>query len=155
MSLELYNQSNERAEHKNQLVQKVQSLGLKQDEYMVISSAAMELLGCDRVSGDIDILVTEDVYDALVTSSREKGLEEVESSGLKMLNGNGFNIFYDLVVGVGTEKEVRYLDYYQPVKSSEGVMCMSLSDVMEYKERRGKEKDINDVRLINEELNES
>jgi hypothetical protein len=130
------------------LYDRVRSLGLPQDEIVVISSGVVEVVvGPDvRRAADIDLAVTEDVYRYL---REQPGVEEVvhPETGEHRLQGN------DIDVGLGWRGANRTMEQLQADGfTSNGVNFASLPTVYEYKQGRGEPKDHRDLEIIRNHL---
>lgn len=113
------------------------------DEYVVISGAALVLLGVKEETKDIDISVTEDYYEYL-EKNYECKLEKYDDK-------NDVNIYYiDDVINFSTNY---YSDSEDDFVIINGVKVQSIPAISKLKETLNREKDIKDLKLIDEFLN--
>ncbi len=122
-------------------------LELPDGEYMVMGSGILGALGI-RPARDADIVVSARVYEKL----KELGWTErtyksgsIEQIGLE--NGP-FQVFYDWTDDDGVVKSVEEL--LESADIVEGVAYNSLDKLSAYKLRRGQDKDLRDLELINQ-----
>ena len=131
----------------NSIGDRVKMLGLPLDQLIVIGSGILDVLGIRRAS-DVDILVTREVFKNLSSDATWKS-DKAESGSLR-LSKNDYEVFYDWS-DTGSE----YPDFDDLVSYTteiEGVRYVSLDYLRERKLSRGWEKDLGDVRLIDEYL---
>lgn len=127
------------------IYQKVKSLKLPKDKYVVFAGSALEGYGI-RKSKDIDIVVTKDVYQKL---KNKEWKEVVEPSGHKVLKkgifGIGNNFHYN---GYRTSTE----NLIKTANIIKGVPFADLKEVIKFKKVANRDKDKKDVELINQHL---
>jgi len=125
------------------IIQKIKELNLPNDQYVVIGSGTMSVLGI-REANDIDMSVTEELFRKL----KETGeWEELEKYGRPFLKKDVFDINKHL----GWEK---YSTTIQEANKSalfiEGIPFMNLDELIKFKYAMGREKDLKDIELIKE-----
>jgi predicted nucleotidyltransferase len=133
----------------NRIVSIVQSLNFPYGKYAVTAGSALELYGI-RVSGDIDILVTSDVYAEIQKDN--SFWQEIEKHGYLFLIAEKEGV--EIEVGA----YMHHWEEYQPeakeicmrAKDIQGVPCVALDDLIAIKKAMGREKDLRDVALIEE-----
>ena len=127
------------------IFQKVKNLNLPKDKYTVFGGGVLEALKI-RKRGDIDLVVTQDVYADL----KEKGWREiVRLDGTKSLKENNFDIAVNLNCG-GYKAPTKYL--LEKSTIIEGVPFVNLEEIIKFKKCRNSKKDRNDIKLIKEYL---
>jgi hypothetical protein len=131
---------------KNDIFDQVQSLNLPLGKYAVIGSGVMSAYGI-RTHRDIDLVVTQDLYKEL----KKRGWQT------KQINSD----FEVVISGIAeASPKMVTLDKYQPNIESliynadiiDGVAFTKLGDVVDFKKALGREKDINDILLIEDFL---
>lgn len=118
---------------------KVQGLNLPAGSYMVVGSGIMNVLGI-RESEDIDLLVSEKTFSVIV--SRGWRAETLKDGTIKLTDG-----VFDCVrdwYGKSFEEMINRAEYI------DDLAYMRLNDVCEWKQALGRQKDIADLRLIEE-----
>ena len=109
---------------------------------MVVGSGAMAARGI-RDAGDVDVLVTQDVFDSL-----ERGGDwrlEIRSDGQKVIKRGICEICTDFTCG-------RYQpDSGEMIQNADiinGIPFMKLDELVKFKTELGREKDLKDIELI-------
>lgn len=124
------------------IINQVKSLNLPLGQYVVVGSGAMSVHGI-RPHKDIDLLVTQELYDEL----KRRGWEETEvKPGFLVVKQN------DVEASVG----MMTLEKYQPnvhevIAQAEiihGVAFAQLKEIIAFKTEKGREKDLHDIKLI-------
>jgi|SRR3989344_1073991 len=128
------------------IFKEVKNLNLPFGKYVVVGSGPLVARGI-RDFKDIDILVTEDLYEKL--SQEEGWIVGSGEAGRKVLMKNIFEI-----------DKVFWCKDYRPdteelIKNAEiinGIPFLQLPEVVKFKKTLGREKDFNDIKLIDEYL---
>jgi len=120
------------------VAKKISELNLPESSYIVVGSGILGALGI-RESSDIDLVVTQEVYDHFESLGWEKGLWGNKVVFQKDMFDIGLDWYGE------TAQEV--LKRAQVVN---GVPYLSLDEVYEWKKRNGREKDLRDLILIDE-----
>lgn len=127
------------------IIQKIKELNLPKDQYVVICSGIMDVLGI-RKANDIDLAVTKSLHQKL----RDTGeWEEFEEYGKIFLKKDVFEINGELnweKYNTTTEEAIR------TSLIIEGIPFLNLEETIKLKIASGREKDIRDVELIREYL---
>lgn len=127
------------------IFQKVLSLNLPKDKYTVFGGGVLEALKI-RKKGDVDLVVTQDVYVDL----KEKGWREITRlDGTKSLKKNNFDIAENLNCG-GYKAATKYL--LKKSTTIKGVPFVNLKEIIKFKKSRNSKKDKNDIKLIEQHL---
>ncbi len=120
------------------LKQKITELNLPINSYIVVGSGILGALGI-RESGDVDLVVTDEAYNAIEKLGWKRGLW----GEIIVFQHEVFDISNDWY-GKSAED---LLPYAQVVDQ---VPYLSLDDVYEWKKQRAQEKDIHDLKLIDD-----
>jgi len=130
------------------IFEEVKSLNFPLGGYLVLGSGPMAARGI-RGYKDIDILVTQKLYDKLV----EQGWKAVEINGVnekfEVLKNGKFEI--DKKINCGNYNP----DIETLIKNAEiinGVPFLPLNELIKFKTALGREKDFQDIKLIKEYL---
>lgn len=119
--------------------QKIAGLNLPQNSYIVVGSGILGALGI-RESNDIDLIVTEQAYRYVETLGWEK-----DSWG-----GNTV-VFKKDVFDIGNDWYGKTAeDLLQHAEIVDEVPYLSLNDVYEWKKTKARDKDLRDLKLIDE-----
>lgn len=114
-------------------------LNLPRDEYAIYGSGPLGIRDI-RDSRDLDVVVTDSLYKKLK-------LELLEEEPGKLSAGEGVDIFSGELSKIKNFNEV--------IKRSEeikGLKFVLLADIIEWKQARGREKDLRDIKLIEKYL---
>lgn len=116
--------------------QKVKELNLPENSYVIVGSGILGALGI-RESRDIDIIVSQDVYEKF----EAKGWAHDSWPDQETLTQDVFELGVHWYGKKADEllEDAQYID---------GVPFLSLDDVYEWKKKLGREKDLNDLKLI-------
>jgi 8-oxo-dGTP diphosphatase len=128
------------------IIQKIKELNLPNDQYVVIGSGTMDVLGI-REARDIDISVTRELFGKLQKSLE---WEEYEKYGRIFLKKDIFEINDQLNwdnYNTTTEEAI------SSAITIEDIPFMNLGELIKFKTALGREKDFNDIKLINKYLN--
>jgi len=123
--------------------QKIQSLDLPENSFVVVGSGIMGALGI-RESNDIDMIISQEVFDDL----ERKGWDHDNWPDQIVLK----NDVFDLGVHWMNEKVE---DLIKKATIIDDIPYLSLTDLLTWKIARSRPKDILDVQLINDYLNEN
>jgi hypothetical protein len=120
------------------IAEKVKALELPDGQYVVIDSGSMEALGLIHAGSDVDLAVSEAVFQDL----RAQGWELHEGHGGKEVLRQGD---YDVGIGYGQwSLEELLADAFV----IDGVPFMNLEKVLEWKKAARRQKDMNHIALI-------
>lgn len=113
------------------IIEKIKSLNLPENKYVVIGSGTLAALGI-RDANDIDISVTHELLNQLndVKDWKEKGVD-IQA---ELLNGN---------YSVSTEELIKSAIII------DGIRFMNLDELIRFKKAMGRDKDLQDIELIN------
>lgn len=115
----------------------IERLHLAQSDYVVIGGSVMELFGI-RDTNDVDLVVSQEVYDDL----QQKGWKEfVHDDGKRLLTKHGYRIMLQWM-----GRDLGALQANATVK--DGIVLMSLDDLIECKVQLGRKKDLQDVAAL-------
>jgi len=131
------------------ILEKINSLGLPSKQFVVMGGAVLELKGI-RKAGDIDIIVTDELFETLKKNPAWTYVSEVGSLGnvqVESLENHAGVSVYRRIYGGGTiDFFLKNPDKYEEI---EGVYFASLSNLLEIKSGSwNREKDKRDVELI-------
>lgn len=140
---------------KEKLFEKIESLGFDKNDFIILGSGIMQAKEI-RCIGDLDILVKEELFDKLKASGGWEYKRE-EFSGVErdvLLRGD-VEIHNDFWIDK-SDSEVRK-DFNHFIKDGKtelihGINFISLKYLLFIKSLWGRQKDLNDVRLIEEYL---
>ena len=125
------------------IIEKIKELNLPKDQYVVIGSGVMDILGIRRAN-DIDLSVTKELHQKL----RETGKwEEYENYGKIFLKKDVFEINGELnwdKYKTTTEEAIKTAFLI------DGIPFMNIEELLKFKMASGGEKDFKDVELIKE-----
>lgn len=116
---------------------RLRALDLPKEGYIVISGAAMELMGM-RETNDVDMVVNKTVYNALLDKHWK---EFVLDDGKKVLSHHGYKVMMHWM-GHSLSHLKRH------AQEIDGIPVMSLNDLIECKKKMGRKKDRQDLQLI-------
>ncbi|MBI2326246.1 hypothetical protein HYU91_02555 [Candidatus Collierbacteria bacterium] len=130
------------------IFEKINSLNLPPSEFVVIGGSALECYGI-RESGDVDLCITLDLYNLLVNSG---WVEENKPNGSKIIHpklDTSFELGLDWSYGDYHATHAELITRSSLIRS---LNVASLNDILAYKKELGREKDQEDIRLINDYL---
>jgi high affinity sulfate transporter 1 len=119
-------------------VEMVKRLQLKPDSYVVIGGAVMEALHL-RETGDVDLVVSDDVYSYFRDEQHWK--EYVQDNGKKILSHGGYNIMHAWMGKTFSKLKHNALEI-------DGVSFMSVKELIDAKRHLARKKDISDIELL-------
>lgn len=126
----------------SEIITKVKSLKFPTGSYVVFGACPMALAGL-REAGDIDMLVTKELFDSLKVQG---WVELVKSSNDKPLTKDDLEVHYKWDFSSYQPTLVQLLDTATVV---DGVPFASLQEVREWKLSSARPNDLEDVKLIN------
>lgn len=118
--------------------QKILGLKLPENSFIVVGSGILNALGI-RESNDIDMIVTQDVFDSLECA----GWEHDTWADQTVLKNDVFDLGLHWM-------NVKIEKLLQRATVVEGIPYLSLSDLLSWKIERARPKDILDIELIND-----
>lgn len=137
------------------IADRVKSLNLPLDQVIVAGSAILDILDI-RQSHDIDLIVTPQVFNTL--KNQPGAVSEVTATGNRIITNAPTGEVVESWLNwrdYRTGEDI-YFDRLKTVTSTiDGVMCLSLPYVREWKVGRGREKDLADVVLIDNYLEQT
>ena len=118
------------------IIERLKLLNYARSEYWVVAGSAMVLHGLKDTANDIDLGCTKCLADAL------------ESCGCRTL------VLDDGTRKISVAEDVEIFEgwLFDNVVIIEGIPVISLNGLLEMKKRLGREKDIEDIKLIEEAL---
>lgn len=128
----------------------LKELGLPLGQYAITGSGPMGIRNLKEI-GDIDILVTEELWAELAKKYRvvdENGIRSVQFPG-GIIEAFGVDSFYSF------EKTLEDPTFKERIENAElidGLPFESLKHVLYYKNKMGRDKDLRDIELIQEYL---
>ena len=126
--------------NKKEIIETLKKYNFDNDKYLVISGAAMVLLGIKETTSDIDIAVTDDYYDYLLKNI-SCTFDRVNEYGMASYS-------IDNVIDFCTT-------YYDNNKCFVGdIPVQNSQKILELKVSLNREKDKKDIKLIKEYMNE-
>lgn len=127
------------------IIEKLKSLNLPSDQYVVISSGTLDVLGI-RKANDIDLSITQELHEQLRKTGEWK--EEVRYGKIFLLKED-----------IEINPDVSWKDYKTTTKELietalvvNGINFMNLEEVIKFKKALGREKDFKDIELIEDYL---
>ena len=121
------------------IIERMKSFPYEQEDYWIITGAALVLYGIRQKTHDIDLGCTERMADIL---QQQGYLHKVMDDGCRW-----FKLSEDL--------EVFENWLYDEVVRVDGLPVMSIRGIMEMKEALGRDKDLRDLQLIRNYLKEN
>lgn len=126
---------------KDEIISKVKSLGLPHGSYVVFGSCPLAAAGI-RESQDVDLLVSEELYEILV----QRGWQQIEKGpDDKPLTHDVFEVHMDWNFSSYIPTLKKLLETADMI---DGVPFASLEEVRKWKEASGRPKDQKDIALI-------
>jgi AAA+ superfamily predicted ATPase len=126
------------------IFEKIKSLNLNLGEYAVVSGGVLEARGI-RKSGDIDLLVTRKVFEQLAN----EGWEIFFKSDKFILYKDEFEVAMNCNFGEYTPDTNSII---QEADIIDGCAFESIDELIKFKQAMGREKDKNDLELLEEYL---
>lgn len=129
------------SEQRTSVLEDLRQLALPEGRYMVMGSGILDALGI-RPAEDVDLVVGDEVYESL---AQQGWSQAIASNGSPRLEQGVFQV-YDRWLD---ESEVKKLEQLLPdAQWVDGVAYNSLAKLVFYKQRRGRDKDLQDVELM-------
>lgn len=120
--------------NKKMIINTLNKYNLDKTKYIVISGAAMVLLGIKEETNDIDIATTKEYYDYLLNNYNCK---------LEFTNMNNINVYYiDNIINFS------YDNYSNDYIIKNGIHTQTINDLLAFKRAYGRDKDKKDIELI-------
>ena len=124
----------------------VKKLNLPASDFVVVSSGALSVRGL-RESNDIDIIVTQSLWDEMIQKFKvginDWGVENLQlEDNIEILNPKQ-SIF-------GNSRVVLVEDIFEKADVFDGIKFINLEHLRAIKLKLGREKDIQDVKLIDD-----
>ena len=133
------------ADGQNNIIETVRALGLPSDKYAVFGSGLMDVLGL-RSSNDIDIVVTRDLFRELYADDEWCEMKYPDDCfGLNHVSKN-IELFYESKMPLCSQVEIE--EKIRRATTITGVKFVQVSDVLAWKRALRREKDLQDVALI-------
>jgi hypothetical protein len=133
---------NEVKQHTLKKLTKLKQFGLMSGEYAVAGSAPMAIRGL-RMMNDIDLIVTKKQWDVL-----SKKYPVVHKSVTKIVLPGEIDVLSDITFPNADPQAPTIQDGIDTSENIEGYPVISFDHMLWYKERSGREKDLNDIKLI-------
>ncbi len=127
---------------------RVEALDLPQNEFVVLGSGILAALGIREV-GDIDLLVKPEFFEVLKNNGWSYEVIEIGGQPREMISKGNVQAFKDFWFD---EKIFPVEEGFKRSVTIKGVKFISLQTLLEYKKTATREKDANDVLLIEEYL---
>ena len=136
-------------ENFKKLLKNLKDLDLPEGQFVVIGSGPLAVRGM-RDTNDLDVVVTQDVWGELI----KKYPVIVNSEGINRIDfGNGIETLERNIRSIFTNSSVVPFDeIFEKPDVFEGVQFMNLNHLKKIKLKMGREKDLADVKLIDEYL---
>ena len=120
--------------NKKEIIKKLKEYNFDINNYMVISGAAMVILGLKESTHDIDIAVAKDYYDYLLNNY------DCKFDRVNEFNNKCYII--DDIINFG-------IDYYNKYnKKVNNIPVQSINDILKLKQFLNRKKDIEDIEKI-------
>lgn len=126
------------------IFKRLEELSFPLGEYVVIGSGALAARGI-REANDLDIVVTDKLLQKLINSREYK---EVIKDGRLFLENNDVDVTTKLPESYSTSLK-------EAIKTADiinGYPFLNILETIKFKKALGREKDYNDIKLINEYL---
>jgi predicted nucleotidyltransferase len=129
-----------------QVIQKIKDIGLPAGKYIVVGGSVLAVRQI-RETKDIDILVLPEVFERLSREGWTPDPEYEKKWNRRRLKRDDFEVYPDLYL----ESENRYLDVPEFIQSAdmiEGIPFQPMDHLLMAKREGTRDKDLNDVKLI-------
>ncbi len=130
----------------HELLKRVRELNLPKDKYAIFGSGPICIRGLREFSHDLDVIVINEVFDAMRNDERFV-LRKLENTS-EYLEWNGIELYKDWQPG-----EWDIGDLIRDAEVIEGLPFVEIEDVLKWKRISGRDKDIRDIKLIEDYLN--
>ena len=127
-----YNQYKDSKVNKKEFIEGLEKLGLDKAEYIILSGGSLLMRGLREKTSDYDL------------SPSKKLAEELDLKNCKT-DAGGFYVPFENV-------QMKYDDENIPFDIVDGYKCESLESVLEFKRKKRREKDLKDIKVIEEYL---
>lgn len=127
------------------IIEKLKSLNIPSDQYVVISSGTLDILGI-RKANDIDLSITKELHKNLRKTGNWK--EDIRHNKVFLLKD-------DIEINPDVSWEGYKTTTKELIKSAlvvDGINFMNLEEVVKFKKALGREKDFKDIELIEKYL---
>ncbi|MDP3991554.1 MAG: hypothetical protein Q8P66_01455 [Candidatus Colwellbacteria bacterium] len=128
------------------IIQKVKELNLPNGSYVVVGSGTLAALGI-REAQDVDLVISSEVYKKL---RQEDWKEKSHDDGSSSLVKNTYEAF--LTWDSKDTKSNLLEDLLGDAHVIDGVPFVNIKRLLEWKKRKGRDKDLTDVELIKDYL---
>jgi hypothetical protein len=117
--------------NKEQILDKLKNLNFPDEDYCVMTGAALVLYGVRQETADIDIGCTPKLFEMLLQS----GFEVMQEKSYK---------------GITIDGCIEIFENWMPEKRAfvYGIPVADILDIRKYKEQLGRDKDLRDIELI-------
>ncbi len=131
--------------NKDEIIAKIKYQNFPAGSYVVFGSGPLAAAGI-RLTRDIDIVVTDALYEEL----KQKGWQEsTKPNGDYFLGYDMFEAFTSWKFG---EYDPKFTELLANANSIDGVPFVGLQDVKKWKIESGRDRDIQDIQLIDEDM---
>jgi hypothetical protein len=130
------------------IFEEVKKLNLFDGEYIILGSGILGALGIREV-GDIDILVSEGLFNELRNKDWQYGQVEIEGRMREKLSKGIIEIFKDFWYGGQTQDAEKMIQEAQIINS---IPFLSLQELIKIKRVLARPKDMADIALIEDYL---
>lgn len=134
------------------LLKRIRGIGLPAKEFVVIGSAILEIKGI-RASGDIDIMISEDLFIKIKNDFTWKYINKKGKLGdfTEILEKDCIQLFHSIY---GEKEDFNYFfEDSSRLELIDGIYFASLSHILYIKRKWNREKDKKDIIIINNFLN--
>jgi len=128
-----------------ELLQKLKELDLPKGKFAIFGSGPICIRKL-RKAGDLDVIVTEDIYSYFRNKLGFKA--EKKASGFEYLDKNGVELYKNWAPGDWDVKKL-----IKEAEIIDGFPFVRLEEVLKWKRLKKREKDIKDIKLIEDYLN--
>lgn len=132
-------------ENLQELLSEFKKLNLPDGEYAVYGSGPLAVRGIRDVH-DLDVIVSNSLYRRL----RDRYMEDEEKERIKIGK-------IEIYPPWGWSPEIKDLEMEEVISQAElikGVRFTKLEDILDFKKRMGRPKDLKDIQLVNDYLEE-
>lgn len=125
--------------NKEEIIKVLNDYNFNKDEYIVLSTGALVLLGIKDKAGDIDLAVSKDLYNQLLNDY------ECQCSSKYVIDGQVFNVYsfdnFDFGLNYFDRDNIEFVD---------GIPVQNIEAILKFKQGLSREKDLKDIKLIEE-----
>lgn len=126
------------------IIERVRAIGLPEDDLVVIGSGLLDAWGL-RPAGDIDLVVSQQLFDKLDQSGIYQKGSKYNETYLK-------NADRDIWLSWGEGNDFAFLK--SQAIMIDGMMFVNPNFLIKHKRRRGTQKDLSDIQLLEQYLYE-